>query len=489
MKMINWICLGLMVVSVSAKQNVILFVTDDQSPDAGCYGNAVIQTPAIDALAKDGTIFPNAFCTTASCSASRSVILSGLYNHANGQYGHHHSFHHFRSWEDLKTLPVIMTANGYRTARCGKFHVGPEAVYQFEQSIPGNSRHAWQMAENCRELIEADSDEPFFLYICTSDPHRGGGFAAELPYKPDRFGNLPNQASRSHHQDVIYDPARVMVPPFLPDTPTCRAEIAQYYQSITRIDQGLAHLMGILKAAGKYDETLVIYTADHGMAFPGGKTTLYEGGMQIPFIVKKPNPSRKGMVSQAKVSLVDLTPTILDFAGAIGPETVTGIAYDEKFKRNRKVRARSDKAFHGRSFLSVIEEEDPGGAWDTVYASHTFHEIQMYYPMRVVHGPKYKLIWNIAWQLPYPFASDLWAAPTWQAQFKQGPNAPYGLKTVGEYIHRKKFELFDLEKDPDETTNLAENPEYAEVLEKMQKQLRAFQLRTDDGWELKWRYE
>jgi N-sulfoglucosamine sulfohydrolase len=113
----------------------------------------------------------------------------------------------------------------------------------------------------------------------------------------------------------------------------------------------------------------------------------------------------------------------------------------------------------------------------------------MYYPMRVVHGPKYKLIWNIAWQLPYPFASDLWAAPTWQAQFKQGPNAPYGLKTVGEYIHRKKFELFDLEKDPDEATNLAENPEYAEVLEKMQKQLRAFQLRTDDGWELKWRYE
>ena len=105
------------------------------------------------------------------------------------------------------------------------------------------------------------------------------------------------------------------------------------------------------------------------------------------------------------------------------------------------------ESFDGRSFLSVFEQEVTE-EFDEIYASHTFHEIQMYYPMRVVRDRKYKLIWNIAWQLPYPFASDLWAAQTWQAQFKQGMEAPYGLKTVKDYIQRPQFELYDIANDP-----------------------------------------
>jgi len=113
----------------------------------------------------------------------------------------------------------------------------------------------------------------------------------------------------------------------------------------------------------------------------------------------------------------------------------------------------------------------------------------MYYPMRVVRERKYKLIWNIAYPLPFPFASDLWAAPTWQVQYQQGLDAPYGAKTVGTYMQRPEFELFDVEKDPHEGKNLADDPAYAEVLETMKKKLREFQQRSSDPWILKWKYE
>ena len=144
--------------------------------------------------------------------------------------------------------------------------------------------------------------------------------------------------------------------------------------------------------------------------------------------------------------------------------------------------------FHGRSFLDTLERETPPG-WDRVYASHTFHEITMYYPMRVIRERKFKLIWNLAHPLPFPFASDLWAAPTWQAQFKLGPDAPYGAKTVQSYIQRPAFELYDVQTDPHEGTNLATNPEHSSTLGRMKQALRAFQKRTSDPWILKWKYE
>jgi len=479
---------------LAAPRNVILFVTDDQSPDTGCYGNKAIKTPNLDAIASDGTMFTNAFCTTASCSASRSVILSGLHNHANGQYGHQHNYHKFNSYANVSSLPVYLDKAGYRTARCGKYHVAPEAVYKFGEAIPGNSRSPVSMANNCEAFITADSDEPFFLYFCTSDPHRGGGTADELPFKPNRFGN-PVSGSKGYPgiDEVIYDPAEVQVPGFLPDTPTCRAEIAQYYQSVSRIDQGLGRLTEILRESGRWDDTLFIYISDHGIAMPGAKTTLYEGGMRAPCIVRDPTKDKRGVVSDSMVSWVDIVPTILDFAGALDPETgqvkpelVKEIASPGRDSQTSRQTGAGD--LHGRSFLSILEESHAQG-WDEVFASHTFHEIQMYYPMRVVRGRKYKLIWNIAYPLPFPFASDLWAAPTWQAQYSLGGDAPYGAKTVDSYIHRPQFELFDIELDPHEGKNLSGDPEYAAVMAIMKAKLKEYQRQTDDPWIIKWQYE
>ena len=109
--------LSSLLASAAEQPNVILFVTDDLSPDMGCYGNTAIKTPHLDALAADGVRFTHAFCTTASCSASRSVILTGLHNHKNGHYGHQHSYHHFSSFEKYKSLPVRYPASANRTGK------------------------------------------------------------------------------------------------------------------------------------------------------------------------------------------------------------------------------------------------------------------------------------------------------------------------------------------------------------------------------------
>ena len=481
------ILLFLALAATAAEKNIVVFITDDQSPTMGCYGDRMAVTPHMDALAADGVLFREAFCTTASCSASRSVVLTGLHNHANGHYGHQHSYHKFSSYDWVQTLPVILAKAGYRTARIGKHHNGPEEVYFFEDKLPGNSRSPVEMADNCVDFINADDSKPFFLYFATSDPHRGGGVAEEIPYKPDRFGNKPNRGAYPGIDEVFFERNEVTVPPFLPDTPTTRAELTQYYQSVARIDQGLGRLVKILKESGKWENTLILYTSDHGMAFPGGKTTVYEGGLRVPLLVRNPYSDKRGHENNAMISFIDLTPTLLDFAGVFNREKQTTDLVTKRIGRGNRAR-NVPYPFHGRSFLPILDQENPEG-WDQINASHTFHEIQMYYPMKVVHTRQYKLIWNIAHPLPYPFASDLWAAPTWQAQYKQGLDAPYGQKTVGEYIHRPKFELFDIANDPYEKYNLAADPAYAQVLEEYIAKMKAFQQETDDPWIMKWDYE
>jgi len=490
--------------SPSAERNIIFFITDDQSPTVGCYGDPIAATPALDALAADGTVFEFAFATTASCSASRSVVLSGIHNHKNGQYGHQHHFHKFSSYWDLAslTLPRVLAQQGYRTAQIGKYHVGPEPVYHFETYLRANPRNAVQMAEVARDFIADDDPRPFFLYFATSDPHRGGGTDESFPgdLKPDLFGNLKGGASHEGVDEVFYKPAEVPVPPYLPDTPESRAELAHYYQSVARIDQGLARLVEILVEHDLFDKTLVVFTSDHGLAFPGGKTTVYEAGLHVPFVVRDPYQKTRGVRSQALVSHVDITPSLLDFAGGLdhkknapanwqSPQQIfedSGLW--EHIQRENRSGNNDFTSYQGRSWLPILGDEQPAG-WDQIFASHTFHEIQMYYPMRVLRDRQYKLIWNIAHGLPYPFASDLWAASTWQAQFAKGPSAPYGQRTVREYIHRPAFELYDIAADPHESRNLAADPANSELLARYQAKLKELQAALEDPWITKWDYE
>ncbi len=499
------LCVG---ISQAAERNIVLIVADDLSPDLGCYGNPVVKTPNIDQLAAESTLYDYAYATTASCSASRSVIFSGLHNHSNGQFGHQHNYHNFSAQPWVQSLPVLLHRQGYRTANVGKFHVAPESVFHFDERLISTNRTPERMAENCREFLasqgktgQAKSDKPFFLYFATNDTHRSGGIAMDRPGRPNQFGN--EVADREGLSKVEYSPGEVVVPSFLPDSLECRAELAQYYQSISRFDSGVGRLIKVLKETGHWESTLVIVTADHGMAFPGAKTTVYEAGLRVPFVVRDPyQPLNKTVRSDALISLLDITPTLVDYAQGIDHATgqVKGL---EKEKWEWKTFSPEDErfalgevgemkwvpyTFHGRSILPTLGKSSTPG-WDSMTASHTFHEIQNYYPMRVYRDRKYKLIWNIAHQLPFPFSSDLWTAPTWKAQHRQGPDAPFGFRTIRSMMQHPKFELFDMEQDPEEKKNLADDSQHADVLARYIEKLRSFQHATGDPGARKWNYE
>jgi N-sulfoglucosamine sulfohydrolase len=144
----------------AAPRNIVLVVADDLGTDLGCYGHPTVQSPHIDRLAREGVRFTHACCTTASCSPSRSVLLSGRHNHANGMYGLAHATHHFASFDTLKTLPALLAAAGYRTARMGQVSRQPESVYLWHRSRRQSGRRPQPvtMAERCREFLGQTAD-------------------------------------------------------------------------------------------------------------------------------------------------------------------------------------------------------------------------------------------------------------------------------------------------------------------------------------------
>lgn len=482
-----------------AERNVILIITDDESPTLGCYGDTVAVTPHVDSLAEHGVLFRRAYATTASCSASRSVVMSGLQNHRNGQYGHTHDEHKFSSFKnvDRLTLPIAMGKAGYRTGHIGKYHVAPEESFRFQRYFQANERNPIEMANAVEDFVKSDDAKPFFLYFAPGDPHRSGEYDQSFvgPYKPNLFGNLPNKQDNEGVEEVYFVPEDIVVPPFLPDTHESRSELAQYYQSCARIDQGVGRLIAFLKEEGLFDKTLVIFTSDHGMAFAGAKTNVYEAGLHVPFVVRDPYQAKRGLESSAMISHADITPSILDFVGELDsalnrPKSWTPLGESEHIPENIAPNNGYGKfdGYHGSSWMPLLSNPD----WsirDRMLASHTFHEIQMYYPMRSVWDDEYKLIWNIASPLPYPSASDLWDSSTWQAQLEKGSDAPYGQTTVGKYLQRPEFELYDVSKHGYETRNLAGDPKYKAVLEQYQKYLKELQALTDDPWISKWSHE
>jgi N-sulfoglucosamine sulfohydrolase len=260
-----------------------------------------------------------------------------------------------------------------------------------------------------------------------------------------------------------------------------RDELALYEASVRKVDKAFGMLVDTLKRTGTYEDTLIVYLSDNGAPFPGSKTNVYEPGIRLPLIVKKPGQARRGSVNTAMISWVDITPTILDFAGVqIAPRPPSQPVGPGRFTNETP-------AIQGRSFLGIVEQEQPVG-WDEVYASHTFHEITMYYPMRVVRTRTHKLIWNIAHALPYPFASDLFESKSWQGALARKLTT-FGPRTIQAYTQRPAFELYDLERDPLESANLAADPKHAQVLADLKARIKAFQERTGDPWVIKWRYE
>jgi N-sulfoglucosamine sulfohydrolase len=451
----------------------------------GCYGDKAAKTPNLDRLAADGIRFRQAFCTTASCSASRSVLMSGLYNHATGHFGHAHGYSHFSTYETVRSLPVMLGEAGYRTCLIGKYHLAPEYVYKFEtqrQEGTQGGRNTVRMAQNAKAWLVENDGRPFFLYFCPTDPHRGpgpGGFANH-PDKPDFYPGI---------KPVEYRPEDVPVPAWLPDRPEVRLELAEFYRAIARLDVGIGTLIDALKETGHWDDTLIVFLSDNGPPFPGAKTTLYEPGTRLPLIVRDPRVKQQGRTIDSPVTWADITPTVLEYC-AVEPKASPVVRPAENVGRVTTAGAVKPYTFHGRSFLNRLEASAKDDGNGEIFLSHTFHEITNYYPMRAVRSGKHKLIFNVAHPLPFPFASDLQDSPTWQGVLaRETPSEMYGRRPVRQYLQRPRFELFDLEADPDEIRNLADDPAHKQTLESLQTRLREWQKKTQDPWELKWTYE
>lgn len=442
------------------QRNVLLLIADDLGMDhLGCYGHPNLKTPRIDALAAQGTRFTHAFATTASCSPSRSVIFTGLHNHANGQYGLAHAAHNFHQRPNIQTVFQLLKAHGFHTGLIGKKHVLPESSYPIDFEPPVNAKDAASMGRQATRFLADTAGKPFFLVAGFTDPHR--------PFRAPAGAATGRQARKKGAQApgplrATYDPAAIAIPDYLPDIPEVRRDVADYYACVSRLDDCVGAVLDALRQSGRESETLVVFLSDNGMPVPGAKTTTYEPGIRLPFIVRVPQAANRGVANRAMISYVDVLPTILEWTAVASP---------------------SGYKLHGRSIVSIVGEVDPPG-WDQVYCSHTFHEVTMYYPMRVVRDRKFKLIWNLAAPLEFPFASDLFGSPTWQATLAN-KLARYGKRPIDRYLHRPEFELYNLESDPGELHNLATDPEHAATLADLKVRLFRFQDATDDPWKVK----
>jgi N-sulfoglucosamine sulfohydrolase len=432
------------VMAQARPRNILFLIADDLGLHTGAYGDPNARTPNLDGLAAEGVRFTHAFATTASCSPSRSVMLSGLHTHANGQYGLAHAAHNQSYLPSIRALPELLREAGYRTGIIGKLHVNPLSAFPWDLKSEGAARNVAAMAEQARRFLAGAGDRPWYLHVGYADPHRDAtGFA--------------NRDYEGVYRHPV-NPAQLRVPGFLPDFPEVRGELAEYYESANRMDQGVGMMLNLLRETKQLDNTLIVFISDNGIPFPNAKTNCYEASLRLPLIVRAPGGPR-GAVNHAMVTWADLTPTFLDWAGVKPP------AYP----------------LHGRSFLPVLGQENPAG-WDEAFFSHQFHEITMYYPMRGLRTRQYRYINNLFPELEYPHASDLWNSKTWQSVLRAGPAAKLGKRPVSAYLRRPAEELYDVTADPDEVVNLAASPKHRDTLLSLRQKVLDWRKRTGDPW-------
>jgi N-sulfoglucosamine sulfohydrolase len=435
-----------------ARPNVLFITSDDLGLQLSCYGDTVIETPQIDALAASGVQFDVAYVAQASCSPSRSAMFTGLYPHANGQYGLT-AAGYFALHQHLRdaTIPNILKRADYRTGIIGKLHVAPGNSFKFDYQ-GGSHIDALDVklvAERASKFMAESGDQPFFLMVNYTDPHayRPGGT------KSNTIGDWSFRDQVKGIPETLVEPSERTVLPFQRiDSPEQRKRVAGYYNSVKRLDVGVGLLLEALRH-GYDDNTLVIFIGDHGPPFDRGKASSYEGSLRIPFLVRWPGVTQPRR-SSAMVSTVDILPTILDATGAT-----------------------SDVATHGRSLRPVLEKAD--APWREYLAGEDHVHGPPWYPQRAIRDARYKLIHNLlaGKAKPTPFVDGDIGYVTSREDRYAGTPVRAAFDT---YFDPPEFELYDLEKDPWEFHNLAGKAEYAEVEQRMKAALRAWRHETDD---------
>jgi N-sulfoglucosamine sulfohydrolase len=395
------------------RPNIIVLVADDLGwRDLGISGNAGIRTPNIDRLARSGLRIVHAFGTTPQCSPSRISTLTGKFAHATGT-------------EDLHTplpageriLPSYLQALGYFTGMMAKTHIGADGERQFQWYSP-------KLSDAVPAFLDSAGPRPFFLWVGFHDPHR--------PYEP-------GAVSRPH------SPSRVTVPPYLADTPETRVDLALYYDEIARMDGEIGRVLAELDRRRLRDKTLVVFFSDNGAPFPREKGTLYDSGTRTPLIFSWPSVLAAGSVyRRGLVSMVDLTPTLLELVGATPPE-----------------------GLQGRSFRQLLDHPDGYAGRTYIFSERNWHDCDEH--QRAVRSDRFKLIRTDAYtELPLCITADIGASPSFLALRAR---AKAGRLTAAQQrlfeAPRSRLELYDLASDPWELRNVADDPRYAKEVRRL----------------------
>jgi N-sulfoglucosamine sulfohydrolase len=412
------------------RPNILLVLSDDQSvPHVGCYGDPDIKTPNLDRFATQGMRFDRAYASSPQCVPSRATIMTGRSPVRIGM-----SRFSAPLPEDIITYPEILRAHGYFSGVAGRdYHMDgmakiPELKAIFDKcGLPTYARRldyvrktedrAETLAQ-LREFLDAvPRGKPFFLQLCYRDPHR--------PYD-------------EHAIPDPHDPARLKLPPWFPDTPGVRADFARYYDEIARFDGCMGDVLVELDKRGLAASTLVVVMGDNGAALFRGKGTLYEFGIHVPLLVRWPGVVKAGSSTAELISGEDIAPTFLEAAGVSAPKNMTGRSFLPLLR---------GEAFEGRKY--VFAER---GA----HAASLPVDTAQFDLSRCVESKRYKLIYNVLWQLPYTpvdfYGDDFWKEL--KQMHAQGRLSPQ-LSRLYFSPTRPMFELYDLERDPNEFVNLA----------------------------------
>ncbi|MFW6028027.1 MAG: sulfatase [bacterium] len=439
------------------RPNILLVVAEDMGPQLGAYGCADARTPHLDRFAEGGVRFDRAWCSYPVCSPGRSSLLTGLPPHENGTMGL--ATCGFATFDGVPSLPQLLKRQGnYRTGLIGKLHVLPEHRFRFDLRWADAQRFGFHGRDYGKMLRFADefmNDElsPFFLMVALPDAHvpflnQSFGEPAQ-PMTADDVGTPPGMDQKRPEWDHWY---------------------AAYHNCIQRVDGAFGGLMDILERRGLRDNTLVIFTSDHGLQFPRGKLSLYEPGLSIPLLLGGAGVARRAEGVGTPVSQEDVFATIVDAAGIDRPEPC-----------------------RGESLLEIAAAE--GDPDRLVFGEITACMPPTYFPQRAVRSQRYKLIrtFDPGREDPgYRLLMDRFSAPGEMVP-PDPPNSssrppippldrlsPAMRAAYDTWRKPPAHQLYDLWNDPLETVNLAGAPALAETEAQLRDALDQWMERTDD---------
>lgn len=432
-----------------AGPNVLWIDIDDQSPWYSAYGHDLVETPSIDALAKEGVLFERAYAPTPVCSPTRSSLITGSYAIRIGAHDHRSGRvpgYRISLPDGVVTVPELFRRAGYETYNAGKddfnFTYDRAALYSIGALVPVAA--GWKGPRGTGHWRDVPQGRPFFGQM----PVAGGKAAADIDAELRELGLTPVR------------PEDVRVPAQYPDVPQVRRHIATHYNTMLRTDHQVGHHVARLKADGLWENTVVVLFSDHGSDLPRSKEFVYDEGLRIPLLVVAPG-LRDTVVPGTRrsdlVSLMDIAATSLALAGVDVPEYMDARNLFDPAYRREYVFASADR------MANVIDRVRS-------VMGDRFHYIRNFMLDRPLMNWGHREMLSRA----APDASSFLTVRRLAEEGKLTPAqaAPYGPRVAEE--------LYDLDSDPDETVNLAQDPAYATVLEEMRQALARWIEETDD---------